>query len=148
MKPDLFSLLDKYNEPYNLDDHKIDTKRQKIRLEAMKLLPDLLEDMKELNRLFDLQHERTQEADKLWQEENNKPDTKPDLGELIGWLLQKITWQKECIVRQSEELGMKGIQIDTLLDNLEEIKDSLNMRITVEDALETIDNILIQFGRN
>ena len=43
---------------------------------------------------------------------------------------------------------MKGIQIDTLLDNLEEIKDSLNMRITVEDALETIDNILIQFGRN
>ena len=103
----LEQLLDEYNQPYSLDDdlHDTNMKRQKIRLEIMKMLPDLIEDMKELNRLFDLQHERTQEADKLWQEEHNKLDIMPDLGQLISWLLEEYSESKEIIRSLREEIN-------------------------------------------
>ena len=70
--------------------------------------------MKELNRLFDLQHERTQEADKLWQEAHNKLDIKPDLGELISWLLDEIDGLKITVDNQSAELGAKQLHIEEL----------------------------------
>ena len=114
----LEQLVNQYNQPYSLDDDQdqndTNMKRQKIRLEIMKMLPDLLEDMKELNRLFDVQHKRTQEADKLWQEEHNKPDIIPDLGELISWLLDEIDGLKITIDNQSAELGAKQLHIEEL----------------------------------
>lgn len=139
---ELENLLNEYNKPYSLDDDRSGTmKRQKIRLEVMNMLPDLLEEMKELNRLFDLQHERTQEADKLWQEEHNMPDILPDLGKLIAWLLFKINSQKEIIIRQSEELGTKSLQIEAFLNRLKDIKDTMN----ICNAEDIIDEILEDF---
>lgn len=50
--------------------------------------PDM-EELLEAKFLFELQHSRTVEADRLWQEEHNMPNMKPDLGRLIDWLLVK-----------------------------------------------------------
>jgi len=50
----------------------------------------LAEDIAEKQSLFDLQHTRTLEADKLWQEETGHDcNCFPDLGELIRWLMEK-----------------------------------------------------------
>ena len=143
----LEQLLNKYNQPYSLDEkNSSEVNRQKIRLEVMKFLPDVLEEMKELNALFAAQWERMGDATKLWQEEHNQPDIQPDLGKLLTWLLFKINTQKDVISGQSQELGSKSIQIETLLNTLKDVKDSLNMRITAYDALETIDRTLEDWG--
>lgn len=42
---------------------------------------------KELQAVFDLQHTRTQKAEKMWQEATGKHHTLPDLGTLIEWLI-------------------------------------------------------------
>lgn len=42
----------------------------------------------EHRRLFELQHRRTQAAERLWREAHpGNDDVYPDLGELIGWML-------------------------------------------------------------
>jgi len=48
----------------------------------------------ELQSIFDAQHKRTAQADKLWQKAHNKPDVLPDLGELIRWLLEETRTKK------------------------------------------------------
>lgn len=56
------------------------------------LIPQIegaLEELPELKQLFDLQHTRMVEADKVWQEAHNSPNTLPDLGTLIEWLMGK-----------------------------------------------------------
>ena len=58
---------------------------------------ELEHDNAELRALFDLQHKRTLEADKLWQKAHNKPDTFPDLGKLIDWLLFLARSCKSCV---------------------------------------------------
>lgn len=40
----------------------------------------------EMQVLFDLQHSRVGEAEKLWQLAHKEPHTKPDLGKLVEWL--------------------------------------------------------------
>ena len=52
-------------------------------------IEDALEEWPELKRLFDLQHTRMVEADKAWQVAHNSPNTLPDLGTLIEWLMVK-----------------------------------------------------------
>jgi hypothetical protein len=49
----------------------------------------LMEENNENEQLFNFQHTRTMEADKLWQKAHNKPLVLPDLGNLIGWLLER-----------------------------------------------------------
>ena len=61
---------------------------------------ELEHDNAELRALFDLQHKRTLEADKLWQKAHNKPDTFPDLGNLIEWLLSERAYaltEMQCL---------------------------------------------------
>ena len=43
-----------------------------------------------LEKLFEIQHRRSQEADKRWQEATGKHDTIPDLGDLLRWLMDEI----------------------------------------------------------
>ena len=43
----------------------------------------------ELQQLFYVQHTRTVEADKLWQEAHGKPGVWPDLGHLVTWLIER-----------------------------------------------------------
>jgi hypothetical protein len=43
----------------------------------------------EYEELMNLQHERTAEADRLWQKENGKENVLPDLGTLIEWLMKR-----------------------------------------------------------
>jgi len=57
---------------------------------------ELEHDNAELRALFDLQHKRTLEADKLWQKAHNKPGVWPDLGELIQWLMKKAIQVRCC----------------------------------------------------
>lgn len=49
---------------------------------------------RELERLFEMQHKRTRHADILWREHFGKPDTSPDLGALVDWLIDRGNrWQ-------------------------------------------------------
>jgi len=43
----------------------------------------------ELTHLFKLQQVRMAQATKIWQAETGNKDTLPDLGELLGWLMEK-----------------------------------------------------------
>jgi hypothetical protein len=46
--------------------------------------------------LIDLQHKRTVEADKLWQQAHNQPNVWPDLGKLIEWLMKRADERRCC----------------------------------------------------
>ena len=52
-------------------------------------------ELKELQSLFELQHKRTIEADRLWQIAHNQPHVWPDLGKLVEWLMEKA-FQVRC----------------------------------------------------
>jgi hypothetical protein len=43
----------------------------------------------EYQSLLDMQHKRTQQADKAWQIAHNQLNVLPDLGELIEWLMSE-----------------------------------------------------------
>lgn len=49
---------------------------------------ELVERNAELEALFTLQHERTQLADALWRNETGEFNALPDLGTLVGWLME------------------------------------------------------------
>ena len=50
---------------------------------------------KELNALFDLQHSRSQKAESMWRKATNNPNTIPDLGVLLEWLMAEVRdWKR------------------------------------------------------
>lgn len=57
--------------------------------ELIDYVDELKQDNDELNALFELQHKRTREADALWQAATGNSHIMPDLGTLIGWLLER-----------------------------------------------------------
>ena len=71
------------------------------REELRKQLAEARAEIEEHHERIKLQHRRTMEAGKLWQKAHNQPDVWPDLGELVGWLLDLIKTPKNC----AEELG-------------------------------------------
>ena len=54
----------------------------------LKELVEAKQENDELNRLFDLQHNRTRKADKMWQEATGETCL-PDLGKLVEWLVRR-----------------------------------------------------------
>lgn len=52
----------------------------------------LLEEVRDLRALFDLQWKRTREADELWRREDPvaRANVHPDLGDLLAWLMAQI----------------------------------------------------------
>lgn len=78
-----------------MDCHCAESHRLKIQLASLRQVAQGLREQvtklegenTELQALFDLQHTRTEEADKLWQLAHKEPLTKPDLGKLVEWLL-------------------------------------------------------------
>ena len=76
------------------------TVEQIILLREIKRMKD---ENEEFNRLFKLQHKRTIEADRLWREAHpERGDVLPDLGELIGWLLEERNKLKNEIAKLKE----------------------------------------------
>lgn len=57
---------------------------------------ELKTELKGLRSLFELQHKRVVEADKLWQKAHDQPNVWPDLGELIDWLLSMAQGCHSC----------------------------------------------------
>lgn len=57
---------------------------------------ELKTELKGLQSLFELQHKRVVEADKLWQKAHDQPKAWPDLGELIDWLLSMAQGCHSC----------------------------------------------------
>ncbi len=51
---------------------------------------DEIDELHGLEKLFEMQHRRSQEADKRWQKATGKHDTIPDLGNLLQWLMNEI----------------------------------------------------------
>lgn len=58
-------------------------------LEVVSKIFELVEERNELISLFDLQHTRMAKAEKLWRESTGYSRTKPDLGELLDWLMDQ-----------------------------------------------------------
>jgi hypothetical protein len=59
---------------------------------------ELQAEVQELDQLFELQHTRTVEADKLWREAHPGNDfVIPDLGRLVEWLLEERAVVKESL---------------------------------------------------
>jgi len=48
-------------------------------------------------RLVELQHSRMKGAEKAWQIAHNRPNTWPDLGDLIEWMGKQIAWLREAL---------------------------------------------------
>ena len=67
----------------------------------------------ELEALFALQQTRMAGAARLWQEANNKPDILPDLGDLLSWLLSRLSdmEQRALAVRDALEYYAKAREI-------------------------------------
>lgn len=53
-------------------------------------------ELAELKSLFDLQHKRSLEAMKMWQDAHNEPRTWPDLGKLLEWLMSFVKICDNC----------------------------------------------------
>ena len=79
-----------------------------------------------LENLFTLQHKRVEAAEKLWQKETGNPDVMPDLGRLVGWLVDENAALKLLVgkVREAVEYG-KAPGVATYL-TLIQVEDLLN----------------------
>jgi len=71
------------------------------------------------------------DANRLWQKAHNKPDTLPDIGVLINWLVSEIENTQYTITCASEEnqqlresLAEARAEIEKLKTELREISDS------------------------
>lgn len=64
--------------------------------------------------LIDLQHKRTVEANKLWQQAHNQPDVWPDLGKLVEWLLLRLKNQEAIIEANRATVKAKDAQIESM----------------------------------
>lgn len=85
-------------------------------------------DNAEWQEMFDLQHKRTHEADKLWQAAHNKPDTLPDLGELVFWLLKRAEEAEAQIEKSVQSWALRC----EMMDAVTEERDSLAEKLAVE----------------
>lgn len=69
--------------------------------EAFKALLDdvakIVAENRELNDLFELQHDRANTATAAWRIETGKQKTLPDLGKLLAWLLAKAAVGEEAL---------------------------------------------------
>lgn len=69
---------------------------------------------KTLTALFDLQHTRTVEIEKLWQAETGKKGTLPDLGVLIEWLESRYN----KIVKLYLEEAQRNFDLEKAIDGV------------------------------
>ena len=68
----------------------------------------------DMERLLEMQHERTRQADELWRKQHNKPLTSPDLGALIEWLMKRAEKaEAERDAQHAEVLRLTG-ELDAL----------------------------------
>ena len=79
-----------------------------------------------LEKLFEMQHRRSQEADKRWQEATGKHDTIPDLGDLLQWLMNEIDrLQEELVIAEREaNLNWRGVRDGAILRTKEVCKQA------------------------
>ena len=77
----------------------------------------------DMERLLEMQHERTRQADELWRKQHNKPLTSPDLGALIEWLMkraEKAEAERDAqhaeVLRLTAERDAAQAKIDRILD--------------------------------
>ena len=79
----------------------------------------LREENKELNSLFELQRTRYGQAQELWRAESpeERALTSPDLGNLLDWLVSKISLKDSLLSRYQEALETdRGLYTKLLLD--------------------------------
>jgi len=99
---------------------------------------ELKEDIAEKQSLFDLQHTRTLEASAAWQAETGK-DCFPDLGKLVGWLMEKAGRNKQLV----DAL----VSINKLSIRDDEAMRSMKVNAIASKALNETDFANIQEGK-
>ena len=76
----------------------------------------------DMERLLEMQHKRTRQADELWRKQHNKPLTSPDLGTLSEWLMKRAEKAgAERNAQRAEVLRLTG-ERDELLESVEELR--------------------------
>lgn len=140
--------LESYDEMKN---HKNEVIRKAIVIKKLK------EENKHLQDIFDLQYTRTLEAGKIWREETGNPGVHPDLGVLIGWLLERKNvavknWKGKLFA------CLEGLEIENIPQFLEKaqkinyfmlsvmIKDRIKVAVEAENeaCAKTCENRLYQ----
>ena len=87
--------------------------------ELLKAL-DEIDELHGLERLFEMQHSRSQEADKRWQDATGKHDTIPDLGDLLQWLMAEIDRLKQEY-KASQKRGQQQAEMHKIVtDQIEQ----------------------------
>ena len=82
----------------------------KLSTEQARALLDAARNADELQRLFDLQHTRSVEADEMWREAHPGNDlTMPDLGDLLTWLMERVRNAETAEARAIEKC-MEGAE--------------------------------------
>lgn len=78
---------------------------------AKKKLAVTQQDLQEYKRLFESQHSRSRDADILWRERHGKPDTSPDLGALLDWLIERGNrWQVVITAAKDLDYNFNGVR--------------------------------------
>lgn len=100
---------------------------------------ELEQDNAELRVLFDAQRKRTLEADKLWQIAHNQPNTFPDLGKLIEWLLLKLKNQETVIEATRATVKAKDAEIEQMQEALRLADDLIDDYATDYEHRDNVD---------
>jgi len=87
---------------------------------ALAKIEALEAEVSETDQLFETQHRRTREADKLWQEATGQHHVLPDLGTLIQWLLDRATTAEEQVATLKKDNLSVVIAVTKFLGLLEE----------------------------
>ena len=102
---------------------------------------ELEQDNAELRALFDAQRKRTLEADKLWQIAHNQPDTFPDLGKLIEWLLLRLKNQETVIEATRAAAKAKDAQIEQMREVLRLADELIDEYAAVCEHRDNVDEV-------
>ena len=102
--------------------------------EARKERDEAREEIKDFESLLELQRSRMKIADKLWQDAHNKPDTLPDLGDLIQWLMDR-TERLVAVTKCGQQAAY--------LDHIDDLQEKLSSR---EKEVERAKILIDKYG--
>ena len=89
----------------------------------------------DMERLLEMQHERTRQADELWRKQHNKPLTSPDLGTLIEWLMKRAEKaEAERDAQRAEVLRLTGELQQSRKESLERARTVLMLDEDFDEA--------------
>lgn len=89
-------------------------------------------------RLVELQRSRMRGAEKAWQVAHNKPNTWPDLGDLIEWMGKQIAMKDEALSKAANLMDL--LQYETVSNKKKlEVWDAVKAALTPDSGKVLVD---------